>query len=173
MELVEKGDLHTPCWQLGLCSTLWGSWQSPNFLINLQDDRRNDLWMKMVVNLCSGYSRPDCVTKPPYDFTEAIQTLGLVFSPGISLFCLFKLQALQAEWEKLPTKWLKEARWTPLMHPAPEGNARQLPSREMLVTLVPYRRIELEGPTLVTPCSCPPLTLAIPDPMLLLWGEAS
>lgn len=68
----------------------------------------------MVVNLCSGYSKPDCVTNSP-DFVEVIQTLGLVFTTGVSLFCTFKLQTLQAEWQKPPSQWLKEARQTLLM----------------------------------------------------------
>lgn len=55
------------------------------------------------------------VSQTPPDFVEVIQTLGLVFTTGVSLFCTFKLQTLQAEWQKPPSQWLKEARQTLLM----------------------------------------------------------
>lgn len=74
-----------PCW-FGLCSMQQGSCKSPNLPLNLQSDRRDELCMKMMVDLCLAYSRPDCATNSQYDMTSHLNSLGLIhFTTGMSL----------------------------------------------------------------------------------------
>lgn len=52
------------------------SCKSPNLSVNLESDRRDELCMKMMADLCSGYSRPHYATNSQYDISHP-NSLGL------------------------------------------------------------------------------------------------